>query len=278
MKFDIIIGNPPYQKPIGERKTKPIWNDFVEIAFNYVETDGYVCLIHPNGWRDVSGPFDNIKQLLLSKNIEYMEFHNVRDSKKNFRNIQIMYDWYICKNSTPTNNTNVLFLNGIEEHINLNDLPFIPSGDVSKFKKLLAKEGEEKVNIIYDSRYHHQKPHMSSTKTSEFKYPCIWTIKSGDIVKLWYSNIDRGHFGTPKFIWGNGVCSSIGNIIDYNGDYGLTEFAYAIIDDVENLKNIKKCFDSKEFQNLMKLAPNRNNNYNRKVISLFKKDFWKYFI
>ena len=119
---------------------------------------------------------------------------------------------------------------------------------------------------------------MSKFRTEEFKYPCVYTIKSDNTLNLWFSNIDKGHFGIPKFIWGNGVCSSIGNIIDYNGDYGLTEFAYAIIDTPENLEQIKNTFDSKEFQNLMKTAPNRNNNYNRKIISLFKKDFWKYFI
>jgi hypothetical protein len=278
MKFDVIIGNPPYQTLIGTTKTKPIWNDFVKLSFQLVVEKGYVCLIHPSGWRDVSSPYDDVKNILLSKNIEYMEMHNVRDSKKHFRDIQIMYDWYICKNEPTTGNTQVKFIDGKKDILDLNNLPFIPSGNPEMFRNIIAKNQCDRVNIIYDSKYHHQKPHMSKTENSEFKYPCVYTIRSDNSINLWYSNIDKGHFGIPKFIWGNGVCSSIGNVIDYDGKYGLTEFAYSIIDDVDNLEKIKKTFDSKEFQSLMKSAPNRNNNYNRRVISLFKKDFWKYFI
>jgi hypothetical protein len=42
LKFDVIVGNPPYQK---ER-----WVDFVQTALNNCKQDGYVCMITPTNW------------------------------------------------------------------------------------------------------------------------------------------------------------------------------------------------------------------------------------
>jgi hypothetical protein len=67
--------------------------------------------------------------------------------------------------------------------------------------------------------------------------------------------------------------------IDFTGQYGLTQFAYAIIDDAENLTKIKDCMDSDKFVNLMKLCyMSSGNRFDRKVLSTFRKDFWKEFI
>ena len=57
MKFDIVIGNPPYQPPNikngGERKGSgnKIWHKFVEISFAITRDDGIVSLITPSHWR-----------------------------------------------------------------------------------------------------------------------------------------------------------------------------------------------------------------------------------
>ena len=93
-------------------------------------------------------------------------------------------------------------------------------------------------------------------------------LKVGDKIEI-------SHFGISKFIWSNGRISSIGSYVDTNGDYGLTQFAYAIVDKPENLQKIKEVFDSKNFRNLMELCAVGQLTVNHKVISTFKKDFWK---
>jgi hypothetical protein len=119
---------------------------------------------------------------------------------------------------------------------------------------------------------------MSDKETKEYKYPSVYTVNSKSQPSFLYSSKQHGHFGVPKFIWSNGRISSIGSYIDINGDYGLSEYSYAIVDEPENLPKIKEVFDSKEFRNLMELCAVGKGSVNYKVISIFKKDFWKVFL
>lgn len=138
---------------------------------------------------------------------------------------------------------------------------------------------EERVQLLYSkSAYHTQKNNMSKEQTDEFKYPCVYTIGIKGNINLWYSNTNQnGHFGIPKVIWTNGRCSSV--IIDYTGEYGLTQFACAIVDDIDKLPLIRQAMLTDKFIKLIKnnigLDTQR---YNHQLIKLFKKDFYKDFI
>lgn len=91
-----------------------------------------------------------------------------------------------------------------------------------------------------------------------------------------FKGVKKGHFGIPKVIFSNG--SGTYPIIDENGKYGLTQYCYGIIDTKNNLYLIKKALDNYKFINLMKYVKYTDHKYNLAVISLFKKDFYKYFI
>jgi hypothetical protein len=67
MKFDVVIGNSPYQKQVGPNKTEAIWPKFVEKAFEICKEGGYVSMIHPIGWRDIDGKYKKVQKLILSK-------------------------------------------------------------------------------------------------------------------------------------------------------------------------------------------------------------------
>jgi hypothetical protein len=159
-------------------------------------------------------------------------------------------------------------------------MEFIPNGMFKEFEKLLAKNDEERVEILHSfSDYETRKSYISKEQSEEFKFPCIDTVgKDCKYIKKFYtSRNDRGHFNIPKVIFSTGRSGS--TIIDESGEYGLTQFAYAIVDEPKNLPYIKKALDSIEFVKLLKFADSINSQkYNRKVISLFRKDFWKEFL
>ena len=158
-------------------------------------------------------------------------------------------------------------------------MEFIPNGMFNIYQRLLPKNGEETVTILADSSYHTQRvKQMSKEQTKNNPYPCVYTVMKEEI-KFWYSNTNKkGHFGISKLIWGNGRIKSVGSYADINGEYGLTQFAYAIVDTPQNIPFIKRAFDSKEFRDLMQNCTVSDMKISNKVIATFRKDFWKEFI
>lgn len=279
MKFDCIVGNPPYQKQVGPSKSEPMWHIFVEKSIQSLNDGGYLCIVHPSGWRNVGGRFTEISNLIKSKDVKYLEVHSVDDGIKTF-GATITYDWYVLKNAPSTKSTIVNFKDG-ERTIDLTSIPFIPTGEYDKVMSLLAKNGEEKCKLIYDrSKYGTDKPNMSREKVGEFKYPCVYSINAKEVPTFWYSNVKGDHFGVSKFIIPSGDVRSIGFIEDCDGKYGLTQFAIAIEESDSNiLKKYHECFLSKNFAKFYSayLCIGKTQ-YNYRLLSMFKKDFWKEFI
>jgi hypothetical protein len=160
----------------------------------------------------------------------------------------------------------------------LDNLDFIPNGGIDLLNKLIAKEGEETVELLYSrSGYGTDKVHTSKEKTDEFCYPVVYTVNYLSQPTFFYSSTNQnGHFDIPKVLWSNGVASSL--VIDLEGQYGLTQFSYAITDSEKNLHKIYMAMNSEKFIELMKFADGKQHKYKYKVISTFRKDFWKEFI
>lgn len=278
-KFDLVVGNPPYQRQVASKNTEPIWHLFVEKSLSLLNKDAYMVLVHPSGWRDVHGRFEKTKELIMSKTILYLNMNDYKEGLKVF-NCGTNFDYYVIQNNNQYRNTEINDIDGKTHIINLKTWKFIPSGKLNIYKKLIAKPNEPKCHVLYDTTYHTQKQNkelMSKEKIEKFKYPCVYSITIKDGIKCFYSSENKGHFGIPKVIWSNG--GGTYPIVDNKGQYGMTEFAYAIIDEKKNLKNIEKALNNKSFLELMKYVKiTQDNKYNRKVISLFKKDWYKQFL
>jgi predicted RNA methylase len=277
MKFDVVLGNPPYQEVTGAANAQSIWPKFVEKSFDICKEGGYVCLIHPSGWRNVDGKFKDIQKLLLSKDVNYLEIHNEKDGLKTF-GVETRYDWYVVKNIDGGGFTEIKSQRGNRFSINLKHKEFIPNDNINIIYSLLSDDGHN-VEIISDSSYHHTRNYMSKDITDENIYPCVYTVKKSDELTFRYSKINNnGHFGIPKLIWSNGRIISVGSVIDENGDYALTQFSYAIVDKPKNLPLIKRVFDSKIFRDLMEDCAVSDMSINRRIIGTFRKDFWMHFL
>ena len=278
-KFDIVIGNPPYQEhKEGFTKTKPIWNLFVDKSLSIIEKDGFLNMVHPSGWRSPKGIFRNIYTSFIDRNLIFLSINDFRKGLETF-GVGTNYDFYCLQNvNTDKNITKVITTDGKIYELDINKFEFIPNGDFDGYNKLIAKENQKKVEILHSySDYETRKNYMSKFENDDFIYPCIYTITQREGINLFFSKIkDNGHFNIPKVIWSNGLGTY--PIVDDIGQYGLTQFSYGIIDDLSNLENIKKALESDKFLKLIEYSKFTNNKYDYKVISTFRKDFWKDFI
>jgi uncharacterized protein YutD len=280
MKFDVLVGNDPYQEQVGPKKTEPLWNKFFFKRMSLLKDGGYLTLIHPSGWRNITGKFKDVQTMIKSKKVKFLSIHNEKDGMNTF-GAETRYDYYVLQNvSNDGSETTIRFQDGEIKNIVLDKMEFIPNGGIDLLDRLIAKDSEETVEMIHSySDYETRKTWMSKTQTNEFIHPVVYTVDYLSQPTFHYSSTNqKGHFGKPKVIWSNGRISSIGNYVDETGEYGLTQFAYAIVDDVENLNNIKIALDSKKFKNLMELCAVGQLTVNHKVVSKFRKDFWREFI
>ena len=208
-----------------------------------------------------------------------IEIHNADDGQKTF-GVTTRYDICVWQKITPNKSTTIIGEDGKTWVVDLNKWKFIPNGMFDVIKNFVAKDGEEKVEILHDySAYETRKEWISKEQTPEFKYPCVYYVDKNGIPNLWYSSTkDNGHFGIPKVIFASGVIKSVGYMIDIKGEYGLTQFAKGVVDNPKNLPLIAKAMNSTGFRSIMEMCVVTQTELNKEILATFRKDFWKGFI
>jgi hypothetical protein len=100
--FDIVMGNPPYNKggirshtgkKLGE-KNETIWTKFVEKSFKWLKKDGYLMFINPLSWLKKSHSLHNT---MLEKHIIWMKLWDNSQSKE-IINADIPISLYVLQN------------------------------------------------------------------------------------------------------------------------------------------------------------------------------------
>jgi len=287
MQFDHEIGNPPYQKQVGPDKKITIWDTLVIKFETLLKRGGDYNMIHPGGWRTTTNAsannnFVQVKQMYIRNNVSHIELN---DTTKGFKTFGASTDYDIISMiKEPYDGMTKVVTEFDEENLDLRDFNVLPTHNIRLFNKLKATN-EDAVEIIFDSSYHTsnggENCRTRNIKDEIFKYPCVYGLPIQGL-KFFYSKTkNRGHFGIPKLIL---VKASTKSIIDLDGAYGMTQFAYGIIDTPDNLIKIQKVVDSPETQSvIMSFAglkdkrivdPNGNT---IKFIQEFRKDWWKEF-
>ncbi len=254
-EFDIIIGNPPYNAPGTKASGNTIWQLFVNNSIKLLKNNGYICFIHPNGWRKPNterGKFYGLfKKMTKENTMLYLEIHDTKDGMKQF-NCGTRYDWYILQKKKNENyKTKILDQNNIFYEINLNKYNWLANCELELIDKLIANDNEEKCIILQSmSAYEPRKEWISKVKTTEFKYPVLHSTPKDGHRFVWSNRNDKGFYGVKKIIFGD---SGIYNpIIDIDGKYGMTQHAMALtIDNIEEGEKISKVLCSPIFKKII---------------------------
>ena len=86
MKFDVIVGNPPYQLSSGETSDSPIYQKFVEQALNL--EPNYVCMVTPSRWFTGGKGLDDYRKSMIDDR-HLRAIVDFPDSKDTFPGVEI---------------------------------------------------------------------------------------------------------------------------------------------------------------------------------------------
>lgn len=276
--MDIIITNPPYNKPGSLNTGNTIYQDFIK---KYIEEFNLcLCFITPPCWRKPNVKlckFYGIYDLVVNKHsLRYLEIHDVKDGMKVF-NAGTRYDWYIIDNS-DNKLTDIKDIDGIEIKMNCNNKPFLSNGKYDEYNKVFDFTLVNNCEVLYSrSSYGADRRHVSKTKTNEYKYPLIHTTPQSGITYRYSNCNNKGMFGIKKVIFGIG---GINPINDVKGEYGMTQMSIAIKYDNDDEGNkIIKAITSDKFKEFIKYNSwNGGFGFEYLIFTYLKKDFYKYFI
>ena len=276
MKFDVICGNPPYNA--GTKATgNAIWPEFVEKSLSLLNDRGYLCLVHPNGWRKPEHE--------LWRKMHILQFHYIKtmsdiESSKLF-GVGTRVDWYILQNTPNTKPTRINDEEGKDVVVDLSTKGFLPSYLIGEVDNMLAKNGEAACDVISRNRdCDTNKKHMSKDKDNTYRYPCINAINSkaegGAIV--WYSSDrEKSKMDIPKVIVTDG--RHMRPINDYACRYGMAGHAFGIrISSKKEGDLIVAAIETPKFREIIKATKWGNFQTEYKMFKYFEKDFWKQFV
>jgi hypothetical protein len=239
MKFDCVIGNPPFQPPIkkegkGIGTGSKIWQKFVEIGFNILVENGIIAFITPYNWRigkTNNGLHRKAQQIMWSNNI--LEFKPVNKYFSVGGNISMDY-WIITKDKT---------IKGIEIDPFLKDimfLPYIQEETVIEFLKLTKDHNEKLFELNIHSNDNRRPNAIKKQKRGNeiSLYPHINTISQYERGFFdWYSE-KTDNFDNKKVIISDSTSKDMA-IYDY-GMYGCGKHSsgYLVSNEIEAKKLI----------------------------------------
>jgi len=289
-KFDIIMGNPPFQDDKSGETAQgghDIYPNFFIKSFELLNDDGLLTFINPAKWRapNKKGDLKNMWDIFVNNNPIFLKIYGFDETKKIFRGGAVTrIDYYVLNKNSRYNDTLIIDEENKEHRINLRNWNFLPNYNIDVIKRLLT-DSDKGISIIYSaSQYDKRKPYMSITKKSPYIYPVLHshTIKDGDIFYWSKTKDSTGKqfvpmFGIPKVILIKGLYPYPYN--DYKGEYGMTNYSFGIpITSKKDGDNIVKAINSEGFHKLISSTKWSSGFTNHNMFKYFKPDFYKYFI
>jgi len=279
-KYDVVVGNPPYQRNGSASTGNTIWDLFVRKVLTIDLVDkGYLLFIHPPMWRKPDSAKSKnaglFRLMAHQHHILCLRMASAEQGKRTF-GCQTRYDWY-CLQAGATGRTRLRTYDGAECEVDLREWTWLPNDRLATIRKLLVVKDEEICPVVFDrSAYATDKAWTVEAEDADHPYPVVRTTNKSGVRYLYSSRNDRGHYEVGKVIFGDG--GNINNVVvDVEGAYGQSEHAIgiAVRDEVEAVA-VKKVLESKEFRLVLDCCIWSTRQVDWRLFASFRREWYRY--
>jgi len=197
VKFDYVVGNPPYQDSSHKEKKNTLWRKFVDKSLEIVKDGGYILFVIPSSWM-------GSKKLLDKYFLPYnLIFVNKDECRKYFK-VGSTFSYYLLQKQPYDGITTIVNkeISGdiLKTKININDYIFdcFPRNISRLSNSIISKvlNYEEKLGIINSTTHHNvHRDRWRTEPSGDFRFP-VYNTPS----KIYYYNSPHKHQDMPKII------------------------------------------------------------------------------
>lgn len=247
-KFDVIIGNPPYQSGV-KNSGNTLWDKFVAQSIEMLNDGGIMSFITPPRWRQ---PEDALSYIYRDYQLVSLQINGIDQGKKVFK-ATTQFDVYTIQKSAPYKDTLIEFADGVTGEFDVTQMPFIPNSRIDFWLKAFNST-DDKLQALWTYSHDPRAKHVfnENDKPESAIHPLTHTFtKKG--VTYRYSTKAHSHQNVPKVIFGDS--GDLSPIYD-DGVYGCTQHSIFIpvIDQNQGKKIIEFLTSNKEIIESIKFS------------------------
>ena len=258
IKFDVTIGNPPYQDPNNDKRM--LWNQILDKMAEVTKDGGYMAVVTPSTWLTASTNIHNSYRVFEEKQVEEAVIFDKDDSPFE-EGTTVSYS--IIKNIPRQTDTNLYFAKYSKKTkdlvgtINIPKEKFWP-GQLEPINLAIHNKLKPfpKIEFIKSCEFHNQglkkKKRVSDTKSKDFPYTHHVSAAITRYTSVKFSKHDTWKVMVP-------LTSTIDKVvIDNNCGHGEDMLSLYVADE-DTAKNIKSLFNTKFYKFIGKLYKNGRN-------------------
>jgi Eco57I restriction-modification methylase len=279
-QYDVVVGNPPYQRNGSASTGNTIWDLFLRKALEQdLAPKGYLLFIHPPMWRkpesEKSKNAGLFKLMAHCHHLQRLVMASPEQGKATF-GCSTRYDWY-CLSAGTAGSTRLRTYSGEEVLADLRHWTWLPNDQLTAIRALLATPGVESCPVIFDrSAYATDKDWTQETADATHPYPVVRTTNKAGVRYLYSSKGDRGHYQVPKVIFGDGGAVST-VVVDLEGNYGLSEHAIGIeVADATEAELVKRALLSPLFAGVLEACVWSTRQLDWRLFRSFRRDWYRH--
>jgi SAM-dependent methyltransferase len=258
MKFDVVVGNPPYQDPKNDKRM--LWNQIVDKMSEVTKDNGYIAVVTPSTWLTASTNIHNSYRVFEEKQVEEAVIFDKDDSPFE-EGTTVSYS--IIKNIPRQTDTNLYFAKFSKKTkdlvgtVNIAKEKFWP-GQLEPINLAIHNKLSPfaKIEFIKSCEFHNQglkkKQRVSDTQSKDFPYTHHVSAAITRYTSVKFSKHDTWKVMVP-------LTSTIDKaVIDNNCGHG-EDMLSLYVKNEDTAKNIKAVFNTKFYKFIGKLYKNGRN-------------------